>query len=79
MAMIVGFRYLQSGNKFLQELVAIYRQTYNTPAPQQSISIHLDQLTQKYKNYLVEKDISISLDDSDEKRADLQAEAGWNE
>lgn len=76
MALILGYRHLPANNKFLQELLRIYRETYHVSLP--SIN-HLDQLTQKYKNYLVEKDISISLDESEEKQVDPQAEARWNE
>jgi hypothetical protein len=80
MALIVGFKHLPAGNKFLQELLTIYRETYSgSPLPQQSISQNLDHLTQKYKNYLMEREISISLDESEEKQADPQAEARWNE
>jgi hypothetical protein len=60
--------------------MGIYRETYNhSPISQHSFSQHLDHLTQKYKNYMMEKELSISLDDSDERPVDPQAEARWNE
>ena len=45
--------------------MGIYRDTYNYSAlSHPSFSQHLDHLTQKYKNYLIERDISLSLEDS---------------
>jgi hypothetical protein len=43
-------------------------QTYNNPPlSMQPLSQHLEQLHQKYRNYLVQKEISISLEESEEK------------
>lgn len=36
----------------------------------QSLSQHLQQLNQKYRNYLVQKEISISLEESEQKEPD---------
>lgn len=71
MALIFALRYLPPNNAFLLQLLQIYRERYNHCATASQISEEkssnrFEKLTEKYKNYAMEKDISISIDDMSE-------------
>lgn len=71
MALIFALRYLPPTNSFLLQLLQIYRERYNPCATASQIneeksSKRFEKLTDKYKNYMMEKDISISIDDMSE-------------
>lgn len=71
MALIFALRYLPPNNSFLLQLLQIYRERYNKNVTASHISEEksnnrFEKLTEKYKNYAMEKDISISIDDMSE-------------
>ena len=71
MALIFALRYLPPNNAFLLQLLQIYREKYNKKTTashisQETSSNRFEKLAEKYKNYAMEKEISISIDDMSE-------------